>query len=497
MKRPASYKIVILCLAGLLLTMGLATTGAQEQNLLTNPGFEGSFRIVSGQPDRRVAQGWNPWHVPATAGMRAYENAQPEYDQVAPNTARIRSGSNAQMYFNTFYTHTGGIFQRVTGITPGTELRFSIYIHVWSSTLENTSVSESPGDVLVDVGIDPTGGTDGTSNNIVWSVPVAQYDAYREYSVIATSTSSAVTVFVRSRVGFPVQNTYIYLDDAVLALTTPTVIVTDTPVPQPTDTPVPVDTNTPVPDAPDTPVPTQTPLPTITEDPTPTREVDDSVIIPVPIETATPTSMAAPTEVAIGGPFSPTFPGTLTHTVRSGDTVGRLAVLYGSTIEAIIEANNLNPNALIFVNQPLMIPVPLAAPATSTPTVTPEIIAEVPAAPDFGTGGVSGITYIVRPGDTLFRIAIQHNTTTNALAAANGIADINLIRAGQQLIIPGVAAPPPPSAPLPPPATYMVRAGDNLYRISLRFGVPMQRLSEANNIINPNLIFAGQILIIP
>jgi LysM repeat protein len=503
MKRPAMHQILFVIAACLTLLLGVAISGAQDENLLTNPGFEEGFRTVPGQPDRRVADGWNPWHIPATAGMPAYQNAQPEYDEVAPNTARIRSGDNAQMYFNTFFTHTGGIYQRVTGITPGTELRFSIYAYVWSSTLEDEDISESPGDVLVDVGIDPTGGTDGTSGNIIWSVPVDQYDAYRQYSVIAEAAESAVTVFVRSQIGFPVQNTYIYLDDAVLEVTTdgPVPADTDTPVPAATDTPEPTDTpigvilptDTAVPPT-NTPAPTDTPMPTNTpEDPTPTRE--DGVIDVQPIETSTPApTQPPPTRVGAGEPFSPEFPNTLLHTVQRGDTVGRLAVLYGSTTQAIIEANNLDANALIFIGQGLIIPVRLAAPVTTTPSPTVEVVVETPV-PDFGTGGPQ-ITYVVQSGDTLLRIANRYNTTIGAIAQLNGIVNVNLIRVGQHLRIPGMQTPAPPPAPALW-VTYTVRPGDNLYRISLRFGVPLQRLIDVNRIVNPNLIFVGQVLVIP
>lgn len=45
--------------------------------------------------------------------------------------------------------------------------------------------------------------------------------------------------------------------------------------------------------------------------------------------------------------------------------------------------------------------------------------------------------------------------------------------------------------------TYTVQPGDNLFRISLRFGVTVAALAQANNIANPNLIFVGQVLTIP
>jgi LysM repeat protein len=43
----------------------------------------------------------------------------------------------------------------------------------------------------------------------------------------------------------------------------------------------------------------------------------------------------------------------------------------------------------------------------------------------------------------------------------------------------------------------MVRPGDTLFRIALRLNAPVSALIQANGIVNPNLIFVGQVLIIP
>jgi LysM repeat protein len=45
--------------------------------------------------------------------------------------------------------------------------------------------------------------------------------------------------------------------------------------------------------------------------------------------------------------------------------------------------------------------------------------------------------------------------------------------------------------------TYVVQAGDNLFRIALRFGTTWPVLAAANSLANPNLIYAGQVLVIP
>lgn len=44
---------------------------------------------------------------------------------------------------------------------------------------------------------------------------------------------------------------------------------------------------------------------------------------------------------------------------------------------------------------------------------------------------------------------------------------------------------------------YTVKAGDNLYRIGLAHNVRYQDIAAANNLANPNLIFVGQVLCIP
>ena len=63
------------------------------------------------------------------------------------------------------------------------------------------------------------------------------------------------------------------------------------------------------------------------------------------------------------------------------------------------------------------------------------------------------------------------------------------------------AAQPPVAQPSATPSetlqTYTVRAGDNLYRIGLRYGVPWRRIAEANGITNPRLLPIGKILTIP
>ncbi|MGD2079459.1 MAG: LysM peptidoglycan-binding domain-containing protein [Chloroflexota bacterium] len=117
--------------------------------------------------------------------------------------------------------------------------------------------------------------------------------------------------------------------------------------------------------------------------------------------------------------------------------------------------------------------------------------------------GAQQQTYVVQPGENLFRIALNHGLTTQELAAANGIVNPAWIYAGQVLVIPQAGspssnpAPAAPSAPATSSTTHLVQRGEILSRIALRYGVSVQSIAQANGIYNPSLIYYGQTLIIP
>ncbi|GAB4161258.1 MAG: hypothetical protein Fur0021_34230 [Candidatus Promineifilaceae bacterium] len=107
-------------------------------------------------------------------------------------------------------------------------------------------------------------------------------------------------------------------------------------------------------------------------------------------------------------------------------------------------------------------------------------------------------SYIIQPGDTLASISRRFNVSIDALVQTNRILNPNLIYAGQTLTIPDAGSPPPAPAPPPTDGnvTYVVQPGDTLYRIALRFGVSVPALAQANAIRNVNVIYVGQRLII-
>ncbi len=163
----------------------------------------------------------------------------------------------------------------------------------------------------------------------------------------------------------------------------------------------------------------------------------------------------------------------IVHVVQPGENLFRIALRYGTTVEAIVATNGL-PNHTVYVGQQLVIPRASGSPVTAgRPTTT-------------------GSTYVVRWGDTLSTIALRHGVTTWALIQANGLTGSRMIYAGQRLVIPGGGA-----APALAPATgntYVVRRGDTLSRIARRFGTTTAALARLNGIANPSAIYAGQVL---
>ena len=105
--------------------------------------------------------------------------------------------------------------------------------------------------------------------------------------------------------------------------------------------------------------------------------------------------------------------------------------------------------------------------------------------------------HIVQPGENLYRIGLLYNISWVRLAEFNGLTNANYIQAGQALRIPSAAQPSQPEEAPPATTNYVVLPGDNLYRIGLKFNISWVEIAEANGIVNPNQIYAGQVLKIP
>lgn len=142
---------------------------------------------------------------------------------------------------------------------------------------------------------------------------------------------------------------------------------------------------------------------------------------------------------------------------------------------------------------------------TNTPeetTATTEPTTETPAEETTAPTSEMPDTHTVATGENLYRIGLEYGVSWVTLAEINGLSNPNAIKIGQVIKLPGTnnAATEPTPESTPSPATettYTVQTGDNLFRIGLKYGLSWVQIAEANGIVNPNQIVAGQVIKIP
>jgi LysM repeat protein len=113
--------------------------------------------------------------------------------------------------------------------------------------------------------------------------------------------------------------------------------------------------------------------------------------------------------------------------------------------------------------------------------------------------GGSPVAHSVQAGDNLYRIALRYGVTMEALLAANGLTTTSVIVPGQTLTIPAAAAAiHAPAVTVPAGArTHRVSEGESLLQIARRYNVTLDALVRANAITSETVIVPGQVLIIP
>ena len=106
------------------------------------------------------------------------------------------------------------------------------------------------------------------------------------------------------------------------------------------------------------------------------------------------------------------------------------------------------------------------------------------------------IYYTVQEGDTLTSIAQKYDTTVHEITVTNSIVNPNLIYVGEVLkIYPGNRSIIKRKKVFT--TTYIVQSGDTLTLIAIKFDTTVQAIAELNDLQNPNLIYVGEILKIP
>jgi len=147
----------------------------------------------------------------------------------------------------------------------------------------------------------------------------------------------------------------------------------------------------------------------------------------------------------------------IVYNIKPGDTLYSLAKQYDISLEDLINFNEQDKTLLHIGDQILI------------PKKTNE----------------ENITYIVKPGDTLYNIAKRYNISINDLKDKNNLNN-NLLKIGQTIVIPSTKN----------YQTYVVRTNDTLDSIANNFNTSINELKRINNLITDD-VSVGQILLVP
>lgn len=154
------------------------------------------------------------------------------------------------------------------------------------------------------------------------------------------------------------------------------------------------------------------------------------------------------------------------HTVQSGDTLWKIAQKYSITVDALVQANNLNSNQYLYIGQKLVI---------STTAVTAPIVTQ------------PNVIHQVQSGDTLWKISQKYGVSVTDIMQANNLKETDYLYIGQKLTIPK------PNTEVPQ-VLHVVASGDTLWKISVNYKTTVQKIVEVNNLdVNQPLMIGQQL----
>ena len=191
---------------------------------------------------------------------------------------------------------------------------------------------------------------------------------------------------------------------------------------------------------------------------------------------------------------------TVTYTVKSGDTLSKIASSNKMTIAQLASLNKITNVNMIHVGQVLKV--------TKTTSSTQSTASNTTTTSKTNTNtNTNTASYTVKSGDTLSKIAANHNMSLAQIAALNAITNVNAIRVGQVLkVSKTTTATTNQSASTTSKTTtntsttttangsYKVNSGDTLYAIAAKLKMNINTLLSLNGLKLSSTIYVGQVL---
>ncbi len=122
-----------------------------------------------------------------------------------------------------------------------------------------------------------------------------------------------------------------------------------------------------------------------------------------------------------------------TYVVQPGDYISSIAEAHNTSVEALVELNDIDNPKLLFVGQPLLVPCGIESAVKPAEEASPTSQVTAP------TQDSAERVHVVKRGETLSQIAFRYGTTVRVLRQLNGISNPRLIRPGQVIKLPALS----------------------------------------------------------
>lgn len=189
------------------------------------------------------------------------------------------------------------------------------------------------------------------------------------------------------------------------------------------------------------------------------------------------------------------------HVVEKGDTLWSIAQKYNLSVDLIFATNNITNSELISIGQEMKIPSHKNAIAEAN-IVNQAVV-------DKKSNNINNnvsqpenaepIVYTVKAGDNLWNISRKYGVSAEVIISVNNLKDKDLLSLGQKLEIPAIGGGVSSSNQKQEPTiiTYTVVKGDTLWSISQRYDVKMISIISVNNLKEISRLSIGQKLKLP
>lgn len=180
-------------------------------------------------------------------------------------------------------------------------------------------------------------------------------------------------------------------------------------------------------------------------------------------------------------------------TVQPGETLSEIALRNGADVATLRSLNNLNNADEIHSGRLLALPVGDVEDTASVSAYQPNATSRAVTSRIVEYEAFKEVpTHVVQHGDTLAKIAQQHGNNLAQLLEINQISPAQQLYEGQTLRLPSN----PQNQPVDQRREHIVKAGEHLGTIAIKYGLSTDALARYNGLVNPSLITPGQRLLI-